>query len=412
MRWTLYSIIFFIFLLSSYSFGADLSGNSRTYLRFMESTGDDKFNPLYEYLDFHMSNINGKDISFFFGGWLSYDLADVSFNKRYDNNLQYAFIQYNHRASEFTAELGSFYVFEGVASEQIDGVYVKKYFRKKFGLTVYGGIPVETDFDERGGDSIYGGRLSFEGNSYVLGLSYLKEKNDSSDFREETGIDLYLRPLNEMELTGHSVYNIEQSGWQEHSYYLSINPAPGLYIKPLISWFDYRNFFYSPTTSAFRFDPAIIDPDEKLLTYGGTVEYNAGSFIISGDYRRHDYEIHESADYYGGGITYSSISPNFAKKKANLGISVHRMDGKIESLKYNEYRIFASLNLNRIGLAADLIDINYDLERNGVRNAYAISGYLGYSLTKNLILSADAEYGKNPEFDREVKTMLKVIYRL
>jgi hypothetical protein len=183
-------------------------------------------------------------------------------------------------------------------------------------------------------------------------------------------------------------------------------------LKPQVSWIDYRNFFQSATTSAFKFDPVIINPDEKLLSYGGLIEYNSGPLIISTDYKRFDYHIHDSANYYGGGLTYIKLKSPSSKKIASIGGSIYRMDGKTDALIYTEYRFFASLNIDQVELAADFLDVKYDIERNGIKNTYSISGYIGYIFSKSLSVSGDIEYGKNPEFDREIKTLFKLVYKL
>jgi len=54
--------------------------------------------------------------------------------------------------------------------------------------------------------------------------------------------------------------------------------------------------------------------------------------------------------------------------------------------------------------------VNYDSRINGVRNAYTIAGAASYEFSKNLKIAADVDYSKNPDFDNEVKGLLKLTY--
>ena len=84
---------------------------------------------------------------------------------------------------------------------------------------------LETDPDTRSGDSVYGGRIAHSvAGIYSIGASYLKEKNDSKDFRKEEGFDVWLRPLSKIELMGTSTYNAESKNWMQHQYHAALGP--------------------------------------------------------------------------------------------------------------------------------------------------------------------------------------------
>jgi len=396
-------------------YALDLGGRSRTYTQFRETAAGNRYIPLSEYLDLSIDDRSGSGISFYFGGWGNADLADESFGKRYNSDLQYAYLDYTDRSATFNAKLGRFYVFEGVAAEQVDGLFLKEYLLGRIGVSVYGGIPVETDFDKRNGDLIYGGRLS-DGipGVYTIGVSYLKEENDDLDFREETGTDLWIRMGKYAEAGGKSVYNVDTSGWQEHDYFLSLALGKNVFLKPRVSWINYEHYFTAATTSAFTFSPVTIDPDEELLTAGGEAEFIITDNVsFTGDYRRYSYALAGDADYYGGKVTYLSVPGSFdQKRKWSSGIAYHRMNGENDSLRYNEYRFFIGRRFGPADIALDLYDVNFDLERNGVSHAYTASLALGYDVTRALRIGADVEYGENPDYDKEVKGMIKIMYNI
>lgn len=392
---------------------SEIYGQSRTYTQFLDYDTGDNFIPLSEYLNFSVDDRGGSGMSFNFGGWGNADLADVRFGKRYNSDLQYAYVSYNDKSSTLSVKLGRFYVFEGVAAEQVDGLYLNEVFGRRVGLSLYGGIPVETDFDERSGDSIYGGRLSggIPG-IYTIGASYLKEKNDKRRFREEAGADLWFRIGKYLELGGKSTYNVETSGWQEHNYFLSIDLDKHFSLRPRVSWIDYKHYFTAATLSAFTFTPLTINPEERILSIGGEAEVIfTDSVSLTATYVNYSYDMAGDANYYGGKITYLPVPAAFDRRRLwSAGASYHRMSGEDDALKYNEYRLFLSRRLGAADVSLDLHDVQFDVKRNNVEHAYAAVIALGYDMTSSARIAGDLEYGKNPDFDREVKGMIKLLY--
>jgi hypothetical protein len=301
--------------------------------------------------------------------------------------------------------LGRVLVNEGVASELVDGAYVRTNLLGGFGVAAFGGSPVEAAFDDRSGDSVYGGRISHGvENVYGIGLSYLKEKNNNTDFRKEEGVDLWFRPVNKVELLGDSFYNALTSDWMKHSYYLTLGPFDTISFRTAYTEISYKDYFTSATTSAFKLDPAIIDPNEKLTTAGEEVSFSDGHTTVSADYKRYRYMIAGDANYYGGKLSYSS------SLKGGLGASWHRMYGETDKLRYNEYRAYAFTTFGLFNVTADYLVVRYDEEINGVRNAYAAVLAGGYALTPNARIGVDVDYEKNPDFNKDVRGLVKFVY--
>jgi hypothetical protein len=135
--------------------------------------------------------MGNESVSVHLGGWLGLQTDATPDGKTSDNDLQYGYVSYRAKESNAVVNLGRVMVFEGVANERVDGIYARTDIKGGFGISAYGGAPVETAADQPGNSTIYGGRLSHQNPGlYTLGLSYLKEEKNSATFRQEEGIDL------------------------------------------------------------------------------------------------------------------------------------------------------------------------------------------------------------------------------
>ncbi len=390
-------------------FAAEFHSTSKTYLRFRETASGDNLIPLYEYLDVNVENIGGRDISFYAAGWGRFDLADETYPGEAEGELQYAYLRIREITGDNTIDLGRFWISEGVASEQIDGIALKAGLTGGLGFTVYGGLPVETDFDNRSSDYIFGGRVSYEhagedGLLFRLGVSALKEDNDSKDFREEEGFDVWIRPIEALEVQGRSFYNSISSGWMEHSYYLTAKPAAKLMIRGEASLIDYEHYFQSPTLSVFS--PLFQDPGESVLLIGAGADYTFTSRVSGGvEFKNYDYDIRGTANLFGGRLTYAG--PN----SLNLGLAIHRMDGETDELSYNQFRLYGQKNYGKIDVTVDIFDVNYDEKIRGEDNAISLSLAGGYAISDKARIGADFEYAENPNFDEDLRVFIKFIYQ-
>jgi hypothetical protein len=413
------AVILFVLILLLAPVGASaasLTGNSNTYLQSRESAGGANLMPLYEYLDFTVQNLGSESVSVHFGGWLGYDLQDDTFgnNKKKGSDLQYGYVSYRTKERNMVVNLGRVMVFEGVAAERIDGIYARTDLIKGFAISAFGGAPVETNDNSLGNSTIYGGRIShqYEG-LYTIGLSYLNENKDNNEnkntdiWRREGGIDLWVRPMNKVELSGKSSFNFQTVGWMEHSYYLMFGPFDKLRVNAEATWINYEDYFAAATMSVFKLIPGgTLDPKEKVNILGPEVFYAINeNWAISADYKSYSYDIAGSASYYGVKATYRM------PKSYSAGISIHKMDGETNRLKYDEYRVYASRKIDKIDVAIDVLDVKYKEPINQVTNAYSATLAGGYELTHKLKLGADLEYSKNPDFDKDVRFFLKLNYQ-
>jgi hypothetical protein len=381
---------------------AEFEFNSNTYLQFKESTRNDKYVPLYEYLDLGIKDIKEGKLNLYFAGWLRYDLRDLRDDNRERDELTYAYLNYNPlNDKSLIFNVGRHLVFGGVASEQLDGISARWEITPSTGISLYGGVPVETEIDSRQSDYLFGGRVFHKfGKRAEFGFSYLKEQNEGVSYREELGIDLWSYLSKGFEVQGQSFYNNITDGWQEHSYNLRIHPVKKLMVTAFISYIDYNDAFSSANISAFS--PDYWGEDEKMSKIGGLAEYTINNDLsLAADYRNYNYKTLGSADYFG-----FTLSPTLYGIKS--GLSLHRMSGYSEKLRYVELRAYAVKSFQRLKFALDAINVHYDEAINDLKNAYSISGTLGYKLRNYLSLSFNLDYGKNPDFTHEIKSLFKI----
>ena len=408
MRFIVVSLVVFLAGLPVTASAVDVTGTSRTYLTSREQADGTRLLPGYEYLNFQIQDLGSDTISAHFGGWAGYDFKE----KTGDNDLQYGYLSYKSKTANTIINLGRVMVFEGVAAERVDGVYARTDLMANFGISAFGGNPVETGAPlgdvaaSSGNNSIYGARLTHQTPGlYAIGVSYLKEERNGEDFRKEEGVDLWLHPMNKVDLAGRSNYNAITKEWMENTYNLVLGPFDRLRFTTEASWINYKDYFFGTTLSAFTFQPGILDPNEKVRILGENVVYAlTNKFGISADYKAYSYNIAGNAKYYGGNFRYTGAS-------GGAGLSLHRMDGDADRLKYDEYRVYGYSKLGKIDVSLDVIDVKYDSAINGVSNAYSVSLAAGYDLTDRLKVGADVEYAKNPDFNRDVRAFLKAIYQ-
>jgi hypothetical protein len=166
---------------------------------------------------------------------------------------------------------------------------------------------------------------------------------------------------------------------------------------------DYQQYFDSATMGAFQFPN--IDPDEKVTTTGGSVEYDVTKALTAvADYRGFKYAIAGPAGYYGGKIRYAG--PVFG-----AGLGFHRMDGVTDRLKYDEYTAYAFWKGTSADIALQLIHLAYQQEISGFRSGDSASAAAGYAVTPKIRIVADVQYSRNPDFSRDVRAMATLVYR-
>ena len=383
--------------------GVTLDGSSRSYLRSGESISSADLRPGYEYLDLSIGDIGTGEYSAHFGGWGRYDFKQETG----DTDIQYAYLSYKRRQDNVTINLGRTLVFEGVAAERIDGAYAHTDLAGNFGLSAFGGIPAETGINTAGNNILYGARLSHQSpDLYRVGISALKEEKNDATYREEEGVDLWLRPVQNVELLGRSSYDSVDDRWMEHAYNVLLGPFDRLRFNTMFSNYRYESYFRSVTNSALEFTSGLLDRNETSTMIGEEVSYAMNDNVtVHANYRHYAYKIAGNAQSFGGRVNYVH------GKDTAAGFSAMRMDGDDARLRYTQYRLYAARMMGKMNIAIDLIDLVFDETASGTDNSYSATLALGYNVTRSLKIGADVEYRTSPLVDRDVLLFAKLIYR-
>lgn len=382
------------------------SGDSLTILRMRETTQDDHLFPLYEYLRLSASNAGSQGaISVQLGGWGRVDLADRSSDENTEGDIQYGFLSYRADRSNLQFNAGRQWVVEGVATERVDGLYLRSDLASGFTAAAFVGNPVVTEPNFDGGETVYGGRIAHAlPKYYSIGLSALRNESDGDGLREEEGIDLWLHPVPIVDLTGRSTYNSLTDGWMEHAYTASVRAMDALSVSASFQQVNYDDYFHHVTTNALNLTDATLVPGEEMWNAGGSVGYTMKNLGVTAQYTHYEYDIAGDADYYGVAATFSGPDALAA------GASFHRMDGSSGPNRYNQYRVWATQKFGAADLSLDFFDVDFDSSINGRENTYSLAAAAGYDFSRNLRVVGDIDYQKSTDFDHELRGLIKVSY--
>ncbi len=416
MRTIISSLTMAVLLLPGLVLAADVGVNSTTLLRIEERSapGFDKQRllPATQFLGIEMSKLADGNLSFHLYGWGRADLADRSTAEGdTDGDLSYAYFGYRFPKANGQLKFGRFFVNEGVAAEQLDGISARTDLPAGFALSLFGGAPVKLDRSSNSkGDYIGGGRFSSRlAGMLELGVSALREGHaatgtttDLKDYRELVGGDIWLSPLRSVELNGHTNYNIATSGVAEHSYLLTIRPVDMLTIAGDYNEQRFKDYFASSNLRSL-FNP---DLGDHLKAYGGIVTVRIIKPVeLSADYKRYNRDSLGGSNRYGGELRLL-----LADNKFRSGLSYHRSDAPSGINSYNELRGYGLYDASRYFASLDGIVHLYKDNINGKDRAYEVIASLGYRIMPNLAVSGDLSYGENPQNNEEVRGVVKVTY--
>jgi hypothetical protein len=417
---------------------ADTSVDSTTMIRFSQddragfSKGD--FVPATQFLGVDVDKLGDGNLSLHLYGWGRLDLADKSFNDNgADGSLTYGYLQYRFDQANGLVRVGRTFIREGIISEQVDGLVAHTDLPLGFGLTAFGGATVHTadmrgEKDDGKGDGIFGGRLSYRyGGILELGLAGVSESDAPSldtpqhqllenDGRFGShrliGGDIWLAPHRMVEIMGHSSYNTETEGFAEHSYLLNVKPSKDLVVAAEYNEYNDRDLFYSSVIFASVLD----NLNDKSRVGGGSVSYQLTKAAeLTADYKHYNRERGD-ADRFGANLRF-----NLKDKALRTGIGYFYLDADREFAvnpavngngSFHALRGYAMHDAKSHFAALDAIAYIYRQKVNDERSSWEMSGSLGYRFTPALALSGDVIYGQNPEYDDELKGLLRLTYNM
>lgn len=424
--------IVFLLLLPALAYAVDTEATGTTILRFEERSvpgfEKQKAVPATQFVGVDVDKIGGGNLSLHLFGWGRVDLADRSTDERTtDGNLTYGYLLYRLPKANGQVKAGRFFIYEGAAAEQIDGVSARADLARGFALALFAGAPVRLDrANDNRGDYIGGGRLSYRLPGILeLGVSALHEggvdtggtiaaatgtKTDVKNYRQLVGGDIWLSPHRMVELNGHTFYSTATEGIAEHGYLVTVRPLNVLSVSGTYDEARFRHYF--ATTGFPRTGPnSLFNPEtgDKIRSYGISATWIIARPVeVTADYKRYNYQRdgHGNAARYGGEARLLLLD-----NKVRAGLSYHRTDNEASGVNsYHEVRGYGLYNAGRYFASADLIVHFYDDTIYSKDTAYELAASAGYRIMPNLTLSGDLSYGENPRLTTEVRGLVKLTY--
>ena len=432
---------------------AESSVDSTTYLRVSQEaqspvvgSGNKTLVPLTEFLGVDFDKLGDGNLSMHLYGWARADFADHEArlpgeDSSMHGSLNYGYLQYRFNQANARVRAGRLFVNEGAINEQIDGVSMHTDLPYGFGLSSFGGGTVHTvgipgSQSDGKGDGILGGRFNYRlGGKLELGLSGVYEtkapallnnpsptvppgfpagsfgSQGSYGSHRVVGGDLWLSPFNMTQLTGHSSYNTETSKFAEHSYLLQVTPLKSLSLTASYDQHRDRDYFYS----SVLFSNMLTNLSQQSRVIGGSATYTYKNAELSGDIKDYKRDIGK-ADRFGG-----ELRGNFSDLGVRSGLSYHYLRASSDfaivnvsgtSGSYHEVRGWVMRDTKSYFASLDGIGYIFKQPVENRDSAWEGTGSLGYHITPQLAVSGDISYGQNPQYNDEVKGLVRLTYNM
>ena len=436
-----------ILLVPSLVHAVDVGVNGTTIVRIEEQsspgTGKSHIVPGTQFLGLDAAGLADGNLSLHLHGWGRHDFDDKSFtDHKNDGELTYGYLSYRFPKANGVVKAGRFFITEGVAFEQVDGLAARADLAGNLTLSLFGGAPVRFDNDNKG-DILGGGRLSYRVPGILeIGASTVYEKGTASqrtttftqigvppapsqtvtavgileDYRLLAGADIWLAPFSMVELSGHTNYDFATNAVAEHSYRLQVTPTSRLI---LVGTYNERLFkgYFSGTNMPTLFQP---DSQDSSRTYGGSATVLlAKPFSITADY------LHIHRDTVGGSDRYGAEARlGLTDAKVQAGAGYHRLDAPdgttiLATLptfqrSFHEVRGWLMYDPGRYYASVDVISHFYDdrnnPDLNGKKSDYQVSASGGVRIANVVTVSGDVSYGENPLYKEEFKGLVRVTF--
>lgn len=417
---------------------ADTTIESTTMFRFFQDSRygypEKNYAPATQFLNISADKLADGNLSLHMGGWGRIDLADKSFSKdQADGSLTYGYLQYRFTQANAQVRAGRLFVNEGIINEQLDGASARTDLPLGFGLSLFGGATVHnTDLahekTDGKGNAVYGGRFNYRySNKLELGVSGVYETSAptltsignrtlaaSGKFgsRRLIGGDIWLSPISMVELMGHTSYNTETETVAEHSYQLNVKPIKDLVLTGEFSEYRDRSYFLS----SVMFSRMYSGLNDRSRIMGAMAFYSLSSQLdLSADYRHYTREI-GSADRMGGDLRYrfsdNTIRTGAAYHYLSAGSGFAIIPTSNASASFHELRAYIMRDSKKYIASADAIAYIYDKKISGKQSAWETMASVGYKFTPSLTLSGDLSYGQSPEYNDDLKGLLRLTYNM
>lgn len=408
--------LYLLLITATTLYAAENSINGTTLLRFEQRSlpgfNKESLVPATQYLSLETTKIGDPNLSFHLNAWGRADLADNSTGKSSDGTLTYGYLRYLFPKANGEIKAGRLFVFEGVSSENLDGVYAKSELAEGFVISAFGGAPVHpaSSVDNRG-NYIAGGRLGYVYPSLLeIGFSTIHESGGMisgpvtklRDTRQLVGGDFWLKPHQILELRGKLSYDTVNQGVAEQSWLMALKADADSRLSIDYSQYEFKEYFAG---SSIR---SLFNPD----TPGGQKTIGASytrqltkPLEITALYKHFDRDSTGSSDRFG-----LEGRASLFDGKGLSGISYFRVKAPSGINSFHETRAYLLYTQAAYSASIDGIVHVYDDKINGKSSGFELQGSGGYLIMQNLNLSCDISYAQNPAYTGEVKGLVRLNY--
>lgn len=403
---------------------AESTFSSTTYLRAFQrpdsSGGKERFLPLYEYLSGDATQLRGDlPLAFHFAAWGRLDLAEDTGSRGTGGDFDAAYLDYRHPNGNGEARLGRFFLAEGVASDTIDGVFVKGRTGPGFGGALFAGKPVEQGGGAiETGRAIYGGRAFFAAAGFAeIGASILQEKGDfpkgdgAIDDRTLAGGDLWLRPGGPIEFNGQASYNLATKGFASQRYTVRLMPGAGMDVLAGYEAYEYRDLFHGTLNPAFQTSIPGFDNTDKVKVTFVTIDWEFMKGLVLEAALKN--MKHNAVDPGTSSRGQAGLRWAWNDRKDTVGASVAATTGDRDENEYSEYRVYGMWSPDDWRLAADLLAQRYKVafaDNPSRKNAIQAVASAGYQVRPDLKVSGDLTWSKSPRLDDDYAGTVRLAY--
>ena len=211
-----------------------------------------------------------------------------------------------------------------------------------------------------------------------------------------------------VQLSGRASYNTETSKLAEQSYLMQVTPGKDLLLSATFDQYNDRDYFFS----SILFSDMLKKDGQQSRAAGASATYSTAKYgDVSADYKHYSRDAGKG-DRFGG-----DWRGTFQDKSLRTGLGYHYLRTTPDfailpsaSGSFHEIRCYALHDTKGYFASVDLIDYVFKEPVQGKDYAWEALAALGYHLTADLSLSGDLSYGKNPQYDNEVKGLLRLTY--
>ena len=439
-------------LASAGAWAQDVGAFSTTLIQYRKQDtpgfGKSTLAPATEFLGVDATRLGTDALSLHLYGWGYKDLGDPSTPRgKSGGDLSYGYLEYRFAQANAQIKAGRFAVNQGAGFEQVDGISGRTDLKGGFNVSAFAGSPVhyrtadpadQTLYNQQH-DQIFGGRVGMRlGPVGELGVSYLQDGSRSAAgypgatqnyTRKQMGADLRLAPVAQLEISGHSLFDVsgqfqavpgsdKPSRVAENDYTASYRFSPKVALNANFAEHDLQSYYAGTNLpNLFRQD----EKDKHHAAGGSLVLDTFGPVQVTVDYRHTKRDTYGSSNRFGFDARWV-----VAEAKLQAGGGLHRVSAAdapmaapagtpFYGFSHTEARAWVMYAAGRYNASVDGIYYHFDDAANPNLNGRASISQLvasaGIHPLENLAVSGDLSYGVNPQYKSETSVLLRTTYK-